>query len=348
MTRSQPPRITCVSLSGHLPPDFGRQINFIARLIRERIKSLFTLVGAFCFTAIEKSPKLRARVSRMESLTKPNHPETSVIMTTFRSPKYLFQVLWGFANQTYRDFEIVVGEDGQTDETREVIDVFRNKSNLSIQYVTQEHEGFGKTRILNRAIDSAHGDYLIFTDGDCVPHATFVETHLQSATHGRFLSGGCFRLDRDVTDQILDQKLELDQFTNMRWLKNHGHRVSSKWLWVVRHPAIARFLDVATTTRPTFNGHNSSAWKDDIVYANGFNLEMRYGGLDRELGERLENAGVLGMQIRHRAICYHLEHERGYVTKEDWQRNHNIRKLVRRRGLTRAEQGLEQIRTSAA
>ncbi|OYP36055.1 glycosyltransferase [Rhodopirellula sp. MGV] len=284
----------------------------------------------------------------MESLTKSKSPEASVIMTTFRSPKYLFQVLWGFANQSCRDFEIVVGEDGQTDETREVIDVFAAKTNISIQYVTQEHQGFGKTRILNRAIDNARGEYLIFTDGDCVPQSNFVETHLSLATHGRFLSGGCFRLDRPVTDQILDQQLELEQFTDMRWLKDHGHQVSKKWLWIRNRPGLAHFLDMATTTRPTFNGHNSSAWKDDVVYANGFNMEMRYGGLDRELGERLENAGVIGMQIRHRAVCFHLEHERGYVTKEDWQRNHNIRKLVRRRGLTRAEQGLEQIRSSAA
>lgn len=268
-------------------------------------------------------------------------------MTTFRSPRYLSEVLRGFAHQTYRDFEIVVGEDGRTEETREVIDAFAAKTEFPIRYVSQPHQGFGKTRILNRAIDSAQGNYLIFTDGDCVPRSDFVAEHLRLAAPGRFLSGGCYRLERDLTDRILDGSVSYQQFTDPKWLKQDGGEVPKKWLWVKNRPGIAKILDLATTTRPTFNGHNASAWKADVVRANGFNHEMRYGGLDRELGERLENAGVLGMQIRHRAVCFHLDHDRGYVNQEDWERNRKIRKLVRKTGITRAQQGLDQIGSMA-
>lgn len=268
-------------------------------------------------------------------------------MTTFRSPNYLRRVLQGFGNQTTDDFEIVVGEDGCTDETRDVIDAFAAGSRLQIRYVSQTHQGFGKTRILNRAIDSARGEYLIFTDGDCVPRRDFVDAHLRLATPGRFLSGGCYRLDRDLTDRILDGSVDYASFTDVSWLKGDGGNVPRKWLWIQKTPWLARILDLATTTRPSFNGHNASAWKADVVAANGFNHEMRYGGLDRELGERLENAGVLGMQIRHRAVCFHLDHDRGYVNEADWQRNRDIRKRVRQTGITRATQGLDQIRSMA-
>ncbi len=274
-------------------------------------------------------------------------PSTSVIMTTFRSPNYLRQVLWGFAAQTYKGFEIVVGEDGQTHETRAVIDDFAAKTDFEIRYVTQEHQGFGKTRILNRAIDSARGEYLIFTDGDCVPRHDFVAEHLRLASPYRFLSGGCWRLERDLTNRILDGELRHEDFTDPVWQKSEGHTVSAKWTWLAKHPSMAWFFDVVTTTRPTFNGHNASAWKEDVVRANGFNHEMKYGGLDRELGERLENSGVLGMQIRHRAVCFHLDHDRGYVTDEDWQRNHSIRKQVRKDGVTRAIHGLDEVRSIA-
>lgn len=274
-------------------------------------------------------------------------PTASVIMTTFRSPDYLNQVLRGFAHQTCRDFEIVVGEDGRTHETREVIDDFAAKTDFQIRYVSQVHEGFGKTRILNRAINSAQGDYLIFTDGDCVPRKDFVSEHLRLAAPGRFLSGGCYRLERELTDRILEGWVRYEQFTDPNWLKQDGGNVAKKWMWIQKRPTVAKLFDLATTTRPTFNGHNASAWKEDVVRANGFNHEMRYGGLDRELGERLENAGVLGMQIRHRAVCYHLDHDRGYVNEADWQRNRNIRKLVRKTGITRAQQGLDQVRSMA-
>ncbi|KAA5543747.1 glycosyltransferase [Roseiconus nitratireducens] len=286
----------------------------------------------------------------MDSQRLPSSPRTSVIMTTYRSPHYLRQVLKGFARQTHREFQVVVGEDGQTDETREVIDAFAQEtaaSGISIRYVWQPHQGFGKTRILNRAIDAATGDYLIFTDGDCVPRHDFVAAHLRLALPGRFLSGGTFRLPRDVTNQILADTVAADEFTRASWLQQHNVQVPAKWIWTERKPSLARLFDLATTTRPTFNGHNASAWRQDVIEANGFNHQMRYGGLDRELGERLENAGIAGVQIRHRAICFHLDHDRGYVTDEDWQRNRAIRQQVRRQGITRAEQGLDEIRSMA-
>ena len=292
------------------------------------------------------SHRLPASLPASQPARQPATVSASVIMTTFRSPDYLRQVLKGFANQTCRDFEIVVGEDGRTDETRGVIDEFATRTDFQVRYVSQTHQGFGKTRILNRAIDAAQGDYLIFTDGDCVPRRDFVAEHLRLAAPGRFLSGGCYRLKRALTDRILAGDVAYEDFTDPVWLKQNGDDVPAKWLWIQNRPGLAKVLDLATTTRPTFNGHNASAWKADVVAANGFNHEMRYGGLDRELGERLENAGVLGMQIRHRAVCYHLDHDRGYVNDKDWQRNRDIRQRVRKLGITRAPQGLDQIQAA--
>ena len=48
---------------------------------------------------------------------------------------------------------------------------------------------------------------------------------------------------------------------------------------------------------------------------------MGYGGLDRALSYRLENLGVRGKQVRHRAVCIHLHHERRYRKPEVVQAN---------------------------
>ncbi|MFW6170004.1 MAG: hypothetical protein ACODAD_05900, partial [Planctomycetota bacterium] len=95
-------------------------------------------------------------------------------------------------------------------------------------------------------------------------------------------------------------------------------------------------------TRPTFNGHNASVWRRDLVRVNGFDERMLYGGLDRELGERLTNAGIFGKQIRHRAPCVHLHHERGYVTEWSWACNHKIRSETRRHRFTWTPYGIRQ------
>jgi hypothetical protein len=67
---------------------------------------------------------------------------------------------------------------------------------------------------------------------------------------------------------------------------------------------------------------------------------MQYGGQDRELGERLMNFGIKGKQIRYSAICVHLDHKRGYKTKESIQFNIGIRKETKSLKKTWTEFGI--------
>jgi hypothetical protein len=67
---------------------------------------------------------------------------------------------------------------------------------------------------------------------------------------------------------------------------------------------------------------------------------MKYGGQDRELGERLENAGIRGKQIRYSAICIHLDHKRGYKTEESIKFNQSVRAQTRKQKITRTPQGI--------
>ncbi|MCA9138407.1 MAG: glycosyltransferase [Planctomycetales bacterium] len=251
-------------------------------------------------------------------------PTTSVIVSALQFPNLLRQVLIGFAHQTYRKFEIVVVQDGRSDQTRAVIESFAVNTDFPVRYVTEVRADDFKTQILNRAVQSAEGNYLIFTDGDCVPRDDFVMEHLRHATPGRFLSGGCCRLDRNLTKRILEGCVRYQEFTDPSWLNQAGGRVAKKWIWFQKRTALAKLMDLATTTRPTFNGHNASVWKADLRGVDGFRHEMRDGGFHRELGERLEDMGVLGMQIRHRAVCYHLDHDGVDINDSLWQRSRAV------------------------
>jgi hypothetical protein len=94
-------------------------------------------------------------------------------------------------------------------------------------------------------------------------------------------------------------------------------------------PRLSKFLDIVTTTKATWNGHNSSGWKADIVRVNGFDERMEWGGEDREMGERLMNLGLRAKRIRYQAICVHLDHTRGYVRQQALERNLEIRRHTR-------------------
>jgi hypothetical protein len=67
---------------------------------------------------------------------------------------------------------------------------------------------------------------------------------------------------------------------------------------------------------------------------------MHYGGLDREVGERLTHSGILSKQIRYDAICLHLHHERGYVDLDKIKSNLAIRRYNLQHRIIRIKNGL--------
>ncbi len=73
-----------------------------------------------------------------------------------------------------------------------------------------------------------------------------------------------------------------------------------------------------------------SGWKTDILDVNGYDERMKYGALDRELGERLMNNGIKGKQIRYSAVCIHLDHSRGYKNERDLKFNAEIRRNTKK------------------
>ncbi|HEX6134964.1 MAG TPA: glycosyltransferase family 2 protein [Longimicrobiales bacterium] len=266
----------------------------------------------------------------------------SVIVTTYNQPEWLDLVLCGYAVQEFRDFELIVADDGSDQRTAEVIERARPDSAVPILHIWHEDHGFRKCEILNKAILAASGDILLFTDGDCIPRRDFLSVHDRLLVPGRFLSGGYAKLPEHVSRAISREDVASGRVTDYRWLRRRGAG-STRALLRLRVPAaIAGVLDLATPTRPSFNGHNASAWREDILRVNGFDERMGWGGLDRELGERLENAGVRGLQVRHRAHVVHLHHARGYRKPDVVRANRAIRDETARSRRVRTPVGLDR------
>jgi glycosyltransferase involved in cell wall biosynthesis len=266
----------------------------------------------------------------------------SVIVTTYNQPAWLEKVLWGFSAQTFQDFELLIADDGSDQVTRDTIERLRSTLQYPVRHIWHEHRGFRKCEILNKAIIASESDYVFFTDGDCIPRRDLLEVHHRLARRGRFLSGGYLKLPLQISEWITREDINAGRATDYRWLRSHGvprTRQLVRLRWGRRTAAI---LDRLTPTGPTWNGHNASTWRDDLFRVNGFDERMEWGGLDRELGERLENAGIRGKQIRHRAIVVHLDHPRGYKKHDAIARNREIRDETARHHVTRTPAGLDR------
>lgn len=265
----------------------------------------------------------------------------SVIFTTYNQPEWLKKALWGYECQTYKNFEIIIADDGSGPETKEIIDAFINKKTLDIKHIWHPDEGYQKCNILNKAIVASETDYLIFTDGDCIPRNDFVEVHFKKSEKGYILSGGTLRLPLNISNKISQQDIIEQKPFDLKWLYSNGLTKTFKSMKLVKSIFYKNIMNKLTLTKASWNGHNSSGWKKDIVAINGFNEEMLYGGQDRELGERLFNYGIKSKQIRYSAICVHLEHGRPYKTKESIMKNKKIRKKVRQSKIIVTPKGIK-------
>lgn len=268
----------------------------------------------------------------------------SVIVSTYNKPRDLERVLWGYACQSRQDFELLVADDGSGPETAGVIRRVCAESGLEAVHVWHEDRGFRKSEIVNRAIEAAGGDTLMFTDGDTIPRSDLVEAHLRLARPGRYLGGGYVKLPAAVSDAITVDDVRQGRFAELGWLRARGWRPGRRALRLLRSPRAAALLDRVTPTAPLFAGNNSSVAREAIHAVNGFDMAMGYGGLDRAVGYRLVNLGVRGIQVRHRAVCMHLHHDRPYKDPQGVRRNRQILETIRRTGQTRAIAGLAELR----
>ena len=120
----------------------------------------------------------------------------SVIVPVFNRPDEVRELLESLCAQTFRDFEVVLVEDGSSVPCAAVADSFRNK--LDIKYFTKENSGPGQTR--NYGAERASGEYLIILDSDVmVPPGYFEAIEAELSREPADAFGGPDRAHPDFT-----------------------------------------------------------------------------------------------------------------------------------------------------
>jgi glycosyltransferase involved in cell wall biosynthesis len=87
-------------------------------------------------------------------------PLISVILPTYNSALFLSPAVDSVLNQTFQDFELIVVDDGSTDETENILKAYKN----SVRYIKKDHAGASAAR--NKGIAEARGEFIAFQDAD--------------------------------------------------------------------------------------------------------------------------------------------------------------------------------------
>lgn len=99
-------------------------------------------------------------------------PRFSVIIPVYNRPGEVDDLLASLAQQTVKNFEVVITEDGSTIPCKDVCDKYAGK--VDIKYLVQENDGRSPAR--NNSMNNASGDYFVFFDSDCVIPPAYFET----------------------------------------------------------------------------------------------------------------------------------------------------------------------------
>jgi glycosyltransferase involved in cell wall biosynthesis len=234
----------------------------------------------------------------------------AVIISTYNSPDYLRRVLEGYRTQMLYPVELIVADDGSTDETARVVREFAANTPFKVQHIWHEDNGFRLAEIRNKAIAASTSDYIIFSDGDCIPHPCFVEDHSRAVRAGCFVTGKRMLLRENLSKTFTwTGTLNGIKFCIRREMAGWHHLIRLPWM--VRHKQGFKGL----------RGCNLAMFRSDLFEVNGFNEQIvGWGREDSELVVRLLAFGLKRLELPFSAIVFHLwhpENSRGSLTEND-------------------------------
>lgn len=226
----------------------------------------------------------------------------SLIISTYNWRDALYLCLQSVFHQSVLPNEIIIADDGSREDTRDLIESFRNTTSIPVIHVWHEDRGFRKTEIMNKAFLQVTNPYIVQIDGDIILHRRFIEDHIHFAKEGTFVTGSRVIIDKQLTQQLLSQKKwKFSLFTSGLHNRLNGLRL----------PFLSKKYESYRQTDVIYvRGCNMAFWRKDIFDINGYDEDITgWGREDNELAERLINKGVNKRVIKFSAIAFHLYHE---------------------------------------
>ena len=248
-------------------------------------------------------------------------PTISVIIAVYNHFEWLRLILDALRMQTNKDFEVIIADDGSNENTVEQIrDYCAKHPELPVVHSWQPDEGWRKNKSLNKAVRQTKGEYIVFIDGDCIPHPKFIADHLRLRKRGQVFGGRRVEMSKPVSDMV-------ESWETLP--KNYFQRVRKE---ILRHISDTPFFSTLGQFRRTYHfpfingnpiglkpvgfwGCNMGMYKADLESLNGF--DERYvnpgTGEDTDLEVRVRNAGMTYVKSSRYALMLHRCHPRLFL-----------------------------------
>lgn len=233
----------------------------------------------------------------------------SVIIPIYNQIESLSLILKAFNNQTDKDFEVVIADDGSNEVCRNKLQHLIDKCNYSVTHVYQEDLGFRAARVRNLAAMKSKGEYLVFLDGDCIPRKNFIAIHRKLSQHGFAVAGNRVLLSQKFTKYVIDEQKQIWDYSFLKWIVIFLCNGVNRLHPLITFPIFNKFRNIKkkwTKVRTC----NFGVFRKDFFLVDGFDMEFEgWGFEDSDLAIRLINSGVLIKTGRFASCVFHLFHQ---------------------------------------
>jgi glycosyltransferase involved in cell wall biosynthesis len=257
----------------------------------------------------------------------------SLLVSTYNWPEALNLCLESIKNQVLLPEEVIVADDGSTEETRLLIEKHQLNFPVPLVHVWQADEGFQLSKIRNKAIAKANGEYIVQVDGDLILERHFIQDHVAFRKENSFVSGS-----RVIMNKELSKTLLIKGQTNVP--------LTSKGLLNVfnglRLPFLSKRMENYKQEDIYYlRGCNMAFWRADLVKVNGYNEDfVGWGREDNEIGLRLIHRGIRKRIIKFSGIVFHIYHPE--KTRTGLNINDELMHLTASQKLVYCKSGLSQ------
>ncbi len=255
-------------------------------------------------------------------------PQLSLVIAVYNKADVLRLVLAACERQSFRNFEVIIADDGSGPEIGSVVTEAQRRYGFPIIHLWHEDAGWRKNAMLNNAIRASTTDYLVFIDGDCLPSRHFLLDHWNEREENKVLLGRRVETSERWSKALTLEKIHSGEFERYGWKEwmdglrgdslrvEDGIRIPSAWLRTLLLRSVTGML-----------GSNFSVAKKHLVAINGFD-ELYDGpgcGEDSDVQYRLSLIGVTGKSLRNLAVQYHVWHPRTPTSQACWDRFERVR-----------------------
>ncbi len=233
-------------------------------------------------------------------------PTTSVIIPVYNHSHLLRKTLLALSYQSYQPDELVVSDDGSSEDILSLLREFLPRFQMKVKYVRQEKNGYRAAKCRNNGVRVSTGECLIFLDQDVVFTPNLIQKFWDQHEKNSFCVSYAIRLTEQQTERIDEAMIKLGDYSSL--LTQHQILKLVKQYRKERLYHILRRFHLREIG-PKFRGGSAAVFKADFLKVNGYDEKFEgWGNEDDDLGRRLYQAGISGKFPFYDEFPLHLYH----------------------------------------